>query len=145
MVRDRYLEAGSPCGAAYPASTASRFSGEYAIDGSNGSGSRVHPSLRTVRISSGRGRKWAMQARRMRYPAPVFDGRGLWCLPNSDGDLTPCPCSTKMMLNNVIVWDIETVPDLKGFGGAERGSCLAAGRHDGPCAAVGFSEGRANG
>jgi len=61
MVRDRYLEAGSPCGAAYPASTASRFSGEYAIDGSNGSGSRVHPSLRTVRISSGRGRKWAMQ------------------------------------------------------------------------------------
>jgi len=45
-----------------------------------------------------------------------------------------------MMLNNVIVWDIETVPDLKGFGGAERGSCLAAGRHDGPCAAVGFSE-----
>jgi len=45
-----------------------------------------------------------------------------------------------MMLNNVIVWDIKTVPDLKGFGGAERGSCLAAGRHDGPCAAVGFSE-----
>ena len=32
-----------------------------------------------------------------------------------------------MMLNNVIVWDIETVPDLKGFGGQNEGHAWRPG------------------